>query len=292
MPDTDVTIFEVGPRDGLQNEKQHLALAEKVKLIELLVAAGLTSIEAGSFVSPRAVPQMADTGALLKQLPRPPGVRYSALVPNIKGMEAALEAQVDEVAIFASASESFSIYNISCSIEQSFKRFEPIMEIAKTLGIPVRGYLSCAFGCPYDGEVPIKSVVSVSRRLMELGCYEVAVSDTIGVSEPESTRRVMRAVSAEIGSNAIAGHFHDTYGHALENIRVCLERDITTFDSAIAGLGGCPYAPGASGNVATEALAGMLQNLGLQTGVRLPELAMACSYISEVLNRTNVGVTR
>ncbi|MEM5503149.1 hydroxymethylglutaryl-CoA lyase [Ahrensia kielensis] len=284
MPDKpDITIFEVGPRDGLQNEAQHVGLNDRLKLVELLIDSGLKAIEVGSFVSPKAVPQMADTEALIDLLPRPEGVRYSTLVPNLKGMEKAMQAQVHEVAIFASASQSFSQHNIACSIEESFERFAPVMAKAKAVNMPVRGYLSCAFGCPYEGEIAVDAVVMVARKLIELGCYEVAVSDTIGIATPQTTQVVMRSVIDEIGAAVAAAHFHDTHARALDNIKACLELDVTTFDSAVAGLGGCPYAPGATGNVATESVVDMLAKLGLRTGVDIAKVNVAAAYISKVL---------
>jgi hydroxymethylglutaryl-CoA lyase len=278
-----ITLFEVGPRDGLQNEAQHVSLADRLKLVEMLIESGLKAIEVGSFVSPKAVPQMADTAALIDHLPRPEDVRYSALVPNLKGVELAIKSQVNEIAIFASASQSFSQHNIACSIEESFERFAPVMAKAKAVNMPVRGYLSCAFGCPYEGEVAIDAVVSVAQKLMEIGCYEVAISDTIGVATPQTTRDVMQVIIGEIGSGVTAAHFHDTHGRALDNIKTCLELDVTTFDSAVAGLGGCPYAPGATGNVATEAVVQMFDALGLRCGVDLPKLAKAGAFITNVL---------
>ncbi|MEJ8574195.1 hydroxymethylglutaryl-CoA lyase [Microbaculum marinum] len=281
----EVKIVEVGPRDGLQNETRSLSLADKERLVAGLVDAGLTEIEAGSFVSPKAVPQMADSGPLLERLPRPAGVRYRALVPNRRGMEAALAAKVDEVAIFASASETFSQRNINCSIAESFARFAPIMEMAGAEGLPVRGYLSCAFGCPYEGAVDIRAVASVTAMLLEAGCYEVAVSDTIGIGTPGDVRRMLADLLTDVPAAKIALHLHDTRGQALANVLAGLDAGVTVFDSSVGGLGGCPYAPGATGNLATEELVFMLEGLGVRTGIDIHKLAVAGEGISRALGR-------
>lgn len=283
--ETIVKIVEVGPRDGLQNEVLTISRADKVSLITQLVAAGLRAIEVGSFVSSKAVPQMADTAEMMKILPRYHDVNYGVLVPNQRGIEAAIESGADEVAIFASASETFAQRNINCSIEESFERFKPIMEVAKFRNIPVRGYLSCAFGCPYEGNVSTSVATLVAKRLIDLGCYEVVVSDTIGVGTSHSIHELFDAIASEVGIDKVAAHFHDTRGQALVNIRICLEQGVRTFDSSVAGLGGCPFAPGASGNVATEDLVYMLQGMGISTNIDLPKLISAGNFISGLLNR-------
>jgi hydroxymethylglutaryl-CoA lyase len=270
-----VTIVEVGPRDGLQNEKQVVPLAAKVRLIEDLADAGLKVIEAGAFVSPRWVPQMADSAEVLANLRRKPGVRYPVLVPNLKGFEAALAAGVDEIAVFAAASESFSQKNINCSIAESLERFAPVMERAKAAGVRVRGYVSCVVGCPYEGAIAPAAVASVAARLHALGCYEISLGDTIGVGTPRKTAAMVRAVAAEVPLAALAIHAHDTYGQALANVLTCLEMGVSVVDSSVAGLGGCPYAPGASGNLATEDLVYMLEGMGVATGADLNRLAAA-----------------
>lgn len=280
-----VTIVEVGPRDGLQNEPGVVSLATKVELVERLVVAGLSIIEAGSFVSPRAVPQMSDTAELMARLPEKAGVRYPVLVPNMRGMEAALASGVSEVAIFAAASEKFSAANINCSIAESLERFVPVVELAKANNIAVRGYVSCVLGCPYEGEVAVGDVVKVSVQLKELGCYEISLGDTIGVGTPKKAAAMVRAVATEVGMEALAVHFHDTWGQALANILSCLEEGVGVVDSAVAGLGGCPYAKGATGNVATEDLVYMLDGCGVSTGVDLGKLVEAGAFISAKLNR-------
>lgn len=283
--ETIVKIVEVGPRDGLQNEALTLSRFDKTSLITQLVSAGLHNIEVGSFVSPKTVPQMADTAEMMKTLPRHNDVSYSVLVPNLRGIEAAIESRADEVAIFASASETFAQRNTNCSIDDSFERFKPIMEVAQYRVLPVRGYLSCAFGCPYEGYVSISTAIQVAKRLIELGCYEIVISDTIGVGTSLATSELFGAVAAEVGVNRVAAHFHDTRGQALVNIRTCLEQGVRTFDSSVAGLGGCPFAPGASGNVATEDLVYMLEGMGISTGIDLPKLISAGNFISDRLNR-------
>lgn len=280
-----IRIVEVGPRDGLQNETKTVSLNDRTALVHQLVGAGLQSIEVGSFVSPKRVPQMADTAGLIENIPRVSGVSYSALVPNARGMEDALKSGVDEVAVFASASEAFSQNNINCSIDESLDRFRPVLEMAKSNGIRVRGYLSCALGCPYEGAVSTDAVVSVAKRLVEMGCHEVAVSDTNGIGTINATREVFGAVTSAIGRPATAAHFHDTRGQALANIMTCLELGVVTFDSSIAGLGGCPYAPGASGNIATEDLVFMLEGQGISTGADLRALVVTGLWISEKLGR-------
>ena len=261
-----VSIVEVGPRDGLQNEAVAVPVGVRLDLIAQLARAGLRRIEVGSFVSPRRVPQMAGTAELVRELPVDAGVAYSVLVPNAQGARDAAAAPLQEFAVFASASETFSQKNINCSIDESIERFRPVMEIAAARGIAVRGYVSCVLGCPYEGAVALSAVVAVSRRLAEPGCREISLGDTIGVGTPGGARRMVEAVASELPVATLAAHFHDTRGQALANILACLEAGIRTVDSSVAGLGGCPYAPGASGNVATEDLVYMLDGLGLETG--------------------------
>ena len=280
-----VRIVEVGPRDGLQNEPSMVPADAKVALIEALAGAGLTTIEAGSFVSPKWVPQMADTAEVLARLQRRPDVGYPVLVPNLQGLDRALACGVREVAVFGAASESFSQRNINCSIEQSLSRFAPVVEQARTAGLRVRGYVSCALGCPYEGEVPAGAVVHVATRLFAMGCYEISIGDTIGTGTPLQARRLVERVASEVPLERIAVHFHDTYGQALANILACLEAGVSVIDSAVAGLGGCPYAPGASGNVATEDVVYMLRGMGIETGIELNALAAAGRSISRHLNR-------
>ena len=281
----DVRIVEVGPRDGLQNEKSIVPLAAKVALIDALADAGLTVVESGSFVSPKWVPQMADTAEVMAAITRKPGVRYPVLVPNMKGLEAALACQVDEVAVFGAASEAFSQKNINCSIAESLERFRPVVAAALEAGILVRGYVSCVLGCPYQGEVPVAKVVEVSQALAAMGCYEVSLGDTIGVGTPDKARAMAAAVASAIGVARTAVHFHDTYGQALGNVLACLDAGIHVVDSSVAGLGGCPYAKGASGNLATEDLIYMLDGLGVTTGVDLDQIAAAGRAITAALGR-------
>jgi len=280
-----VRIVEVGPRDGLQNEPEAVATAIKIELIQRLLAAGLRTVESGSFVSPRWVPQMADSGAVLAGLPRQPGVSFPVLVPNLKGMQAALAADAGEVAIFAAASESFSRRNINCSIAESLERFRPVTDLARERGVRVRGYISCVLGCPYEGEVAPGAVAWVARQLLDMGCYEISLGDTIGVGTPGKARTLLAAVATEVPMAQLAAHFHDTYGQALANLYAVLEDGIAVVDSAVAGLGGCPYARGATGNVATEDVVYMLDGLGIQTGVDLEKLVAAGKFISDVLGR-------
>jgi len=281
-----VRIVEVGPRDGLQNEPGTVPLAAKVALINALAEAGLKVIESGSFVSPKWVPQMADTAAVLAAIDHQEGVRYPVLTPNLKGLELALAAQVEEVAVFAAASEAFSAKNINCTIAESLERFQPVLDMARASGVAVRGYVSCVLGCPYQGEVPVAKVVEVSQALMAMGCYEVSLGDTIGVGTPDKARAMAKAVADTIGAERTALHFHDTYGQALANVLACLDLGIATVDTAVAGLGGCPYAKGASGNLATEDLVFMLDGLGIETGVDLDKLAAAGRAITSALGRT------
>ncbi|MCS6159390.1 hydroxymethylglutaryl-CoA lyase [Shewanella baltica] len=281
-----ISIFEMGARDGLQNEVA-VPTAAKIALIESLADAGLKRIEAGSFVSPKWVPQMADSADVLKQIQRQSGVVYSALTPNVKGFELALDAKASEVAIFGAASQSFSQRNINCSIEESIERFIPLMELAKAHNIPVRGYVSCVLGCPYEGEIAVSEVARVSEILYKMGCYEISLGDTIGVGTPQKARRMLQTVSERVPIEKLALHFHDTYGQALANILACLDLGVRVFDSSVAGLGGCPYAKGASGNLATEDLVYMLHGMGLETGIDLNKLALAGQAISTQLNRNN-----
>ncbi|MCS3512721.1 hydroxymethylglutaryl-CoA lyase [Pseudomonas grimontii] len=280
-----VRLVEVGPRDGLQNEAQPISVADKVQLVDALSAAGLSYIEVGSFVSPKWVPQMAGSAEVFAQIQRKPGVTYGALAPNLRGFEDALAAGVKEVAVFAAASEAFSQRNINCSISDSLERFAPIMAAARQHGISVRGYVSCVLGCPYEGEIAPEQVAAVARELYAMGCYEVSLGDTIGTGTAGTTRRLFDVVGAQVPRDKLAGHFHDTYGQAIANIYASLLEGITVFDSSIAGLGGCPYAKGASGNVATEDVLYLLNGLGIDTGIDLDALIRAGLQISHVLGR-------
>ncbi len=280
-----VTVVEVGPRDGLQNEPATVPLETKVALIEMLAAAGMPAVEAGAFVSPKWVPQMADSGEVLRRIRRRDGVRYPALVPNLQGYQAARAAGVTEIAVFGAASESFTRKNINCSIAESLERFRPVCEAARADGVVIRGYISCVLGCPYEGEVPLGSVVAVAEALAALGAGEISLGDTIGVGTPGKARAMLRAVAASLGVERLAVHFHDTYGQALANILACLEAGVRSVDSSVAGLGGCPYAKGASGNVASEDVVYMLEGLGFATGVDLGRLAVAGRFISAALGR-------
>ena len=280
-----VRLVEVGPRDGLQNEAQPISVADKVRLVDALSAAGLSYIEVGSFVSPKWVPQMAGSAEVFTQIQRKPGVTYGALTPNLRGFEDALAAGVKEVAVFAAASEAFSLRNINCSISESLERFAPIMAAAKQNGVSVRGYVSCVLGCPYEGQIAPEQVAAVAHELYAMGCYEVSLGDTIGTGTAGATRRLFDVVGAQVPREKLAGHFHDTYGQAIANIYASLLEGITVFDSSIAGLGGCPYAKGASGNVATEDVLYLLDGLGIETGIDLQALIGAGQQISNVLGR-------
>lgn len=260
-------IFEVGPRDGLQNEKREIPVAEKVALTDCLSRAGFKRIEVASFVSPKWVPQMAGSAEVLAGITRAPGVRYAALTPNMRGYEDAVAAKADEIAVFASASEGFSKANINATIEESITRFLPILEAAKGTGLPVRGYVSCVTDCPYDGATPPEKVAEVAERLFSLGCYEISLGDTIGQGTPEAITAMLQAVTARVPALQLAGHYHDTAGRALDNIEASLAQGVRVFDAAVGGLGGCPYAPGAAGNVATEAVHKRLTELGYDTGL-------------------------
>ena len=282
---THVRIVEVGPRDGLQNESQPISVADKVQLVDALTAAGLGYIEVGSFVSPKWVPQMAGSAQVFAQIQRKPGVVYGALAPNLRGFEDALAAGVKEVAVFAAASEAFSRRNINCSISESLERFVPIMEAARQQGVTVRGYVSCVLGCPYEGSVAPEQVAAVARELYAMGCYEVSLGDTIGTGTAGATRTMFEVVAKDVPREKLAGHFHDTYGQAVANVYASLQEGIAVFDSSIAGLGGCPYAKGASGNVATEDVLYLLNGLGIETGIDLEALIQAGQQISSVLGR-------
>ncbi len=280
-----VRIVEVGPRDGLQNEKAVVATAAKIELIDRLSATGLQSIEATSFVSPKWVPQLADAAEVFAGITRKPGVAYPVLVPNEQGYDRALAVGAREVAVFTAASEAFNRRNINASIDESIERFVPVLERARSDGVRVRGYVSTVLGCPYQGEVPLGDVVRVASRLHALGCYEVSLGDTIGVGTPAKARAMLRAVAAEVPMPALAIHFHDTYGQALANILACLEEGVTVVDSAVSGVGGCPYARGASGNVASEDVVYMLHGLGIRTGVDLDTLAETGRWLAGLLGR-------
>ena len=284
-----VIINEVGPRDGLQNEDQTVTLENKIKLVNLLVKSGLKSIEVGSFVSPKWVPQMADSLELIHalKLHNDNDVTFSALVPNLKGLASAVKSRVSRIAIFASASETFSKKNINCSIEESLDRFTDVVLEAQQHNLQIRGYVSCAFGCPYEGEINIKNVVFVSEKLLQLGCYEVAISDTNGVGTPEQTKLIIEELSESLPIEKIAMHMHDTRSRAIENIQIALSYGISSIDASVAGLGGCPYAPGSSGNVATEDVVNLLNDLGIEHGINLQKLISTGNLISKILKRKN-----
>jgi hydroxymethylglutaryl-CoA lyase len=282
-----VKIVEVGPRDGLQNEKRLVPTETKIELIERLADAGLRAIEATSFVSPKWVPQMGDNAAVLQGIKRHPDAVYPVLTPNLQGFDAAVQAGATEVAIFGAASESFSHKNINCSIAESLKRFEPVVSAASALEIKVRGYVSCVVGCPYEGTVAPEQAAAVARTLFDMGCYEVSLGDTIGVGNPVSISRMIDACARAVPIERLAGHYHDTYGMAIANIYASLQLGMATFDASVAGLGGCPYAKGASGNVATEDVVYLLDGLGIATGIDVAKLAGIGAWISCVLNRPN-----
>ena len=284
MP-TEVRIVEVGPRDGLQNEKKEIATADKIALIDRLSATGLRSIEATAFVSPKWVPQMADAANVLAGITRRPGTSYPVLVPNEQGYDRARAAGAQEVAVFTAASEAFNLKNTNAGIDESLRRFQPVLERASADGVRVRGYVSTVLGCPYQGAVPITEVVRVARALHAMGCYEISLGDTIGVGTPANARAMLQAVAGEVPMSALAVHFHDTWGQALANILACLEEGVSVVDSAVAGTGGCPYASGASGNVASEDVVYMLHGLGIRTGVDLPALAEAGRWLAGLLGR-------
>ncbi len=284
-----VRIVEMGPRDGLQNEKQVVPLAVKLELIDRLAAAGLREIEATSFVSPKWVPQMADHAELMRALQRRPGVDYPVLTPNLQGFEAALAAGADHVAVFAAASEAFSKKNINCSIAESIERFMPVMAAAREAGVRVRGYVSCVIGCPYEGAVAPAKVAEVAQRLADIGCHEVSLGDTIGVGTPASVQRMLEAVAARVPLERLAGHYHDTYGMAVANVHASYQFGLRAFDASVGGLGGCPYAKGATGNVATEDVVYLLHGLGAETGIDLDALVDVGCWISAQLGRDNAS---
>jgi hydroxymethylglutaryl-CoA lyase len=282
-----IRVVEVAPRDGLQNEGTSVPTSIKAELIDRLSTAGITHIEATSFVSPKWVPQLADATEVMRQIKRKPGTVYSALVPNAEGFESALAAKVDEVVIFTAASETFSQKNINCSIAQSFDRFAPVALAAKEYHLRLRGSISCALGCPYQGEVPVAAVADVVRRLRDLGCDEIDIADTIGVGTANQVKEVIRAAAQEFPIDRLAGHYHDTYGQALANSLASLEVGLSIFHSSVGGLGGCPFAPGATGNVATEDLLYLLHGLGLPTGIDLDEVVHTGDFISRAIGRVN-----
>ena len=284
MP-SQVRIVEVGPRDGLQNESATIATADKIALVDRLSATGLRTIEATSFVSPKWVPQLADAAEVFAGIARRPGIRYPVLVPNEQGYARARAAGAEDVAVFTAASEAFNRRNINASIDESLARFAPVLERARADGVPVRGYVSTVLGCPYQGEVPLADVVRVAHALNEMGCYEISLGDTIGVGTPGKARAMVRAVATEVPVAALAVHFHDTWGQALANVLACLEQGVAVVDAAVSGTGGCPYAKGASGNVATEDVVYMLHGLGIETGVDLGALADTGRWLASLLGR-------
>ena len=284
-----VRIVEVGPRDGLQNEKTPVSVADRIAFIEALVDAGLHTVEVGAFVSPKAIPQMVNSDSVLRGVNHHPDSEFHVLVPNEKGYDAALEAGARVIAVFASASEGFSRANINCSVAESIERFRPVVNRAKADGVKVRGYISCVLGCPFDGEVKPQAVVEVAQKLWELGCYEVSLGDTIGVGTPLKARQLLRAVAGAVPMAHLAMHFHDTYGQALANLYAGMEEGCRVINSAAGGLGGCPYAPGATGNVATEDVVYMLEGMGIATGVDMPKLVAATNEVSQLIGRPPVS---
>ena len=284
-----VRIVEVGPRDGLQNEKVPVSVEDRIAFIEALIGAGLGTVEVGAFVSPKAVPQMVGSDQVLRGVSHHPGCEFHVLVPNEKGYEAARAAGAGVIAVFASASEGFSRANINCSVAESIERFKPVVARAKADGIKVRGYISCVLGCPFDGEVKPQAVVDVARTLRDLGCYEISLGDTIGVGTPVKARQLLRAVAGSVPMANLAMHFHDTYGQALANLYAGMEEGCRVIDSAAGGLGGCPYAPGATGNVATEDVVYMLEGMGMATGVDMARLLAATNEVSRLLGRPPVS---
>jgi hydroxymethylglutaryl-CoA lyase len=280
-----VRIVEVGPRDGLQNEMGEVPTAVKLELIERLAGSGLSAIEATAFVSPKWIPQMADHTEVLARIRRKPGVSYPVLTPNLKGFEAARAAGATEVAIFGAASEAFSKKNINCSIAESLERFRPVVDAAMAANIRVRGYISCVIGCPYEGNIKPQNVAEVARALYDMGCYEISLGDTIGVGTPGKIQAMIEACATRVPADKLAGHYHDTYGQALANIYASMELGVATFDASVAGLGGCPYAKGASGNVATEDVVYLLEGLGIETGIDLEKVVDTGIWISSILKR-------
>ncbi len=284
-----VRIIEMGPRDGLQNEKVPVSVPARIAFVEALVAAGLDTVEVGAFVSPKAIPQMASSDAVLRGVSAIKGAEFHVLVPNEKGYEAARAAGAQVVSVFAAASEGFSRANINCSVAESIERFKPVLARAKADGVKVRGYISCVLGCPFDGEIRPKAVADLAVTLSELGCYEISLGDTIGVGTPTKARAMLRAVSANLPAGRLAMHFHDTYGQALANLYAGLEEGVRVIDAAAGGLGGCPYAPGATGNVATEDVVYMLEGMGIRTGIDMDRLLAATNEMSDVLGKPPVS---
>ena len=280
-----VKVVEVGPRDGLQNEAKQIPLDVKVELIDRLSDTGLPAVEAGAFVSPKWVPQMADSAEVFRRIKQKPGVSYPVLVPNVKGLELALAAGAQEIAVFGAASETFSQRNINCSIDESLERFAHVTDAAQSAGLKVRGYVSCVLGCPYEGEIEPKAVARVAEALIGIGCYEVSLGDTIGIGTPAKAQAMMEAVARQVDIRHLAAHFHDTYGQALANLLAVLQMGVAVVDTSVSGLGGCPYAPGAAGNVATEDVVYMLQGLGIETHVDLDKLVEVGAFISTALDR-------
>lgn len=290
-----VKIVDVGPRDGLQNQPEIVPLDAKIKLVEMLADAGVPAVEAGAFVSPKWVPQMADTAEVMQKIKRKPGVSYPVLVPNMKGYEVARDTGCEEIAIFGAASETFSQKNINCSITESLDRFAPVVAAAINDGIRVRGYISCVLGCPYEGDVTPKAVADVARALDDMGCYEVSLGDTIGIGTPGKAQDMIAAVARYIPTDRLGAHFHDTYGQALANLLAVMQMGVAVIDTAVAGLGGCPYAKGASGNVATEDVLYMLDGLGIESGVDMDKLLAASRFISTTIGRapaSKVGLAK
>ncbi|MCK1360321.1 hydroxymethylglutaryl-CoA lyase [Bradyrhizobium sp. 199] len=284
-----VRIVEMGPRDGLQNEKVPVSVEARIAFIEALVAAGLDTVEVGAFVSPKAIPQMASSDAVLRGVSHVTGAEFHVLVPNEKGYEAARAAGANVVSVFAAASEGFSLANINCTVAESIERFKPVLARARADGVMVRGYISCVLGCPFDGEIKPKAVAELASALFELGCYEISLGDTIGVGTPAKAKEMLRAVAANIPAAKLAMHFHDTYGQALANLYAGMEEGVRVIDAAAGGLGGCPYAPGATGNVATEDVAYMLEGMGIRTGVDMDRLLAATNEMSRVLGKPPVS---
>jgi hydroxymethylglutaryl-CoA lyase len=284
-----VRIIEMGPRDGLQNEKTPVSVEARIAFVDALVAAGLTTVEVGAFVSPKAVPQMAGSDAVLRGVARVKGAEFHVLVPNEKGYDAARAAGAQVVSVFAAASEGFSRANINCTVAESIARFKPVMARAKAEGVKVRGYISCVLGCPFDGEIKPKAVADLASTLWDLGCYEISLGDTIGVGTPTTARDMLRAVAANVPAARLAMHFHDTYGQALANLYAGLEEGVRVIDAAAGGLGGCPYAPGATGNVATEDVVYMLEGMGIGTGVDMDKLLAATNAMSGLLGKPPVS---